>query len=441
MSSSDWPEVRLGDLVDIKHGFAFAGQHFRDEPSTDVLLTPGNFAIGGGFRGDKLKFYEGPVPEDFVLSAGDLLITMTDLSKEAETLGYPARVPDSPENRYLHNQRLGKVTVRDGAALIPGYLYYVLCSPPYRHEVLAGATGTTVKHTSPARIGQFRFRLPPLAEQRRISRTLGALDDKVELNRRVDRTLESIARAIFKSWFVDFDPVRKKMEGKTGGELGLPPSLAALFPASLQASSIGPIPRGWRVGTCEEDFSIRMGQSPPGDTYNDSGIGLPFYQGCRDFGDHYPSRRVFCSAPSRFADRGDTLVSVRAPVGSLNLATERCCIGRGLAAVRHRSGASWYTHETMCRLRERFRRLESGGTVFGSLSGKEFRALCVLVPPVGVVTAYEATIDSLAKLHGLMSSQSTRLRRLRDGLLPHLLAGGSSTEAPCRTVAETWSQE
>src|SRR6266700_1804125 len=89
----EWPKVSLGDLIDIQHGFAFQGEFFREEPPGDVLLTPGNFAIGGGFKAEKLKYYRGPIPNEFVLQPDDLLVTMTDLSKAADTLGYPAVVP------------------------------------------------------------------------------------------------------------------------------------------------------------------------------------------------------------------------------------------------------------------------------------------------------------------------------------------------------------
>ena len=93
---SDWRDISLDELVEVKHGFAFQSEFFRDDPPGDVLLTPGNFAIGGGFKGDKLKYYRGPTPEEFVLAAGDLLLTMADLSKAADTLGYPAFVPLVP---------------------------------------------------------------------------------------------------------------------------------------------------------------------------------------------------------------------------------------------------------------------------------------------------------------------------------------------------------
>ena len=253
---SDWREVTLGDLIDIKHGFAFKGASIHDEPQGDVLLTPGNFAIGGGFKGDRFKYYDGSVPEEFVLDEGDLLVTMTDLSKQSDTLGYPTLVPASTNGRrYLHNQRLGKVLPKGNVEICMRYLCYMMCTDDYRHEVLASATGTTVKHTSPDRIRQYSFTLPPLPEQRAIAHVLGTLDDKIELNRRMNETLEDMARALFKSWFVDFNPVRAKMEGRCrrGESLpGLPADLYDLFPDRLVPSELGEIPEGWEVKALDE---------------------------------------------------------------------------------------------------------------------------------------------------------------------------------------------
>jgi type I restriction enzyme, S subunit len=172
----------------------------------DILLTPGNFAIGGGFKSDKLKYYNGPVPEEYVLLEGDLLVTMTDLSKSADTLGYPALVPKPLYARFLHNQRLGLVTVRDQSRLDKKFLFCLMRTDDYRNEIMASATGTTVKHTSPARILNHQCRIPPIVQQKRIADILCSFDDKIELNQRTNEALEAMARALFKSWFVDFDP-------------------------------------------------------------------------------------------------------------------------------------------------------------------------------------------------------------------------------------------
>ena len=173
--------------------------------------------------------------------------------------------------------------------------------------------------------------VPLLPEQRTIAHILGTLDDKIELNRRMNETLEAMARALFKSWFVDFDPVRAKMAGR---DTGLSQDLADLFPDQLVDSELGEIPEEWEVKVLAECTDLTMGQSPPGSTYNGHGEGLPFFQGRSDFGFRYPSNRRFCTAPNRIAQPGDTLVSVRAPVGDINMAWDRCCIGRGVAALR-----------------------------------------------------------------------------------------------------------
>src|SRR5690554_3725987 len=211
--------------------------------------------------------------------------------------------------------------------------------------------------------------VPSLSEQRAIAHILGTLDDKIELNRRRNQTLEAMARALFKDWFVDFGPVRAKMEGR---EPYLPADLWQLFPDRLDDEGK---PEGWEILAVGDCFNLTMGQSPPGNTYNDIGDGLPFFQGRTDFGFRYPENRRYCSAPSRIANPEDTLVSVRAPVGDINLAWEKCCIGRGVAAVRHFSGARSFTYHAIWSLQDELRQYEHTGTVFGAINKKQFEAM------------------------------------------------------------------
>ncbi len=146
-----WQYVSLSELVEIKHGFAFKGEYFTKEIGNDVLVTPGNFKPGGGFQLNKCKYYDGPVPKDYVLKQGDVVVTMTDLSKQSDTLGYPAIIPSCAEYRFLHNQRVGLVSEIEERG-ISIYIYHVLKSDRCRHTVLGSATGTTVVHTSPKKI-------------------------------------------------------------------------------------------------------------------------------------------------------------------------------------------------------------------------------------------------------------------------------------------------
>ena len=422
MGVEKWAQTELGSLIDIKHGFAFKGECFRNDPPGDILLTPGNFAIGGGFKYDKLKYYNGPVPDEYLLDEGDLLVTMTDLSKEADTLGYPAFVPAPyfEGSRYLHNQRLGLVIIKQPDKLDKGFLYYLMCSREYRHDIIAGATGTTVKHTSPTKIKRFCALIPTIYEQRAIAHILGSLDDKIELNRRMNQTLEATARAIFKSWFVDFDPVHAKAEGRP---TGLPDDIAALFPDSFEDSVLGEMPRGWKPSTTGYEFKLTMGQSPPGKTYNETGNGVPFFQGRRDFGFRYPANRVFCTAPQRLVDHGDTLVSVRAPVGDINMAMERCCVGRGVAGIRHKSGSRSYTYYAMRTLSNRFARFEAEGTVFGAINKKQFEGLHWFSPTDELVNIFEKIAFAFDEQIEKNTNETDTLTSLRDTLLPKLISG------------------
>ncbi|HEY8337308.1 MAG TPA: restriction endonuclease subunit S [Tardiphaga sp.] len=258
------------------------------------------------------------------------------------------------------------------------------------------------------------------AEQRAIAHILGTLDDKIELNRRMNETLEAMARALFKSWFVDFDPVRAKAEGR---DPGLPQPLADLFPDSFEDSALEEIPSGWRVGCVDDEFGLTMGQSPPGDTYNEAGHGLPFYQGRTDFGFRFPTRRVYCTAPTRLAKRGDTLISVRAPVGDINMAAEDCAIGRGVAAARHKTGSRSYSYQFMRSQEEVFDRFEAEGTVFGSIGKKDFHAISCVVPPHDLVVEFERRLAPVDGRIEVTEHETQALAALRDALLPKLISG------------------
>jgi type I restriction enzyme S subunit len=296
------------------------------------------------------------------------------------------------------------------------WLYYAII----HHRLGEIDDGSPIPSTTRAAVYIRDLDVPPIDEQHAIAHVLGTLDDKIELNRRINETLESTARVLFKSWFVDFDPVRAKAEGRNSG---LPRPLADLFPDSFEDSEVGEIPKGWHLGTVDEDFNLTMGQSPPGETYNEIGAGLPFFQGRADFGFRFPQRRVYCTAPTRFAQPGDTLVSVRAPVGDINMATERCCVGRGVAAVRHKSGSRSYTYYYMHSLRQVFDKFEAEGTVFGSIGKKDFHAITRVAPSDSLVSAFERIAYPMDEGIYTNTRGIDTLSALRDTLLPKLISG------------------
>jgi len=322
------------------------------------------------------------------------------------------------------------------------FAYYLTCWDYVRQYAISQMTGTSGRQRVPiSALSHLEVPVPPLLEQRAIAHVLGTLDDKIELLRRMNETLEAMARALFKSWFVDFDPVidnaleagnpiPDQLKEKAKRRLGLgnkrkplPKHIRRLFPDRFVDSELGPIPHGWQVGTLGKEFNLIMGQSPPGSTYSESRVGLPFYQGRRDFGFRFPSPRVYCSAPTRIASPGDTLVTVRAPVGDINMANEKCCIGRGVAAIRHKTKAVSYTYYTMHNLAAQFRQHEAKGTVFGSMTKRDFEAIKILVPNPVLVQVFERTATPLDEAIKSLSQQISTLAALRDALLPKLISG------------------
>ncbi len=447
-AASKWREVTLGDLIDIKHGFAFKGTSIHDEPQGDVLLTPGNFAIGGGFKGDRFKYYDGMVPEEFVLDEGDLLVTMTDLSKQSDTLGYPALVPSSTDGRrYLHNQRLGKILPRDNEEFCPRYLYYLMCTDDYRHEVLASATGTTVKHTSPDRIRQYSFALPTLDDQRTIAHVLGTLDDKIELNRRVNETLEDMARALFKSWFVDFDPVRAKMEGRwrRGESLpGLPVDLYDLFPDRLVLSELGQIPEGWRVGVLDDAIKLLSGGTPRTSVAEYWDGDVPWYtpKDAPSLTDVFvlETERSITQAgiensAARVLPVGTTIITARGTVGRLACLGVPMAMNQTCYGIRGASGypdffTYWIVRTTVADLQQR-----THGTIFDTITRQTFKLVETVLPPVEQAERFEAIVKT--SMGRILSNlrESNSLATQRDALLPKLISG----ESRSNDHLENWS--
>ena len=397
----EWKEVRLGEVCEIKHGFAYKGKYFSDTPTCDILVTPGNFTLSGGFKLDKPKYYNGPVETDHILSKDDLIVAITDLSKNIDTLGCSALVPEVKGLTFHHNQRIG--LVENIANNVDKYfLYWIMRTPAYQSFIATHSSGTTVHHTSPKGIGNYVFRLPPLPDQRRIASILSSLDRKIELNNKINADLEEMAQAIFKNWFVDFEPFK---DGK------------------FVDSELGMIPEGWKVGTLEDIAEITMGQSPAGNSLNENGEGMIFYQGSSDFGFRFPSIRVFTTEPKRLAVANSVLFSVRAPVGDINVAKEECCIGRGVASIKSKYGHDSYLFYTMKSLHKLFDSFDGEGTVFGSINKKTLSAIQILLPSDGIVEQFNNIASSFDDRIRSLSDENSRLSSLRDTHHPRLMSG------------------
>ena len=236
-----WSTVQLGEVADLLTGFPFRSGEYVTDPEAPRLLRGANIAQGN-LRWDGAKRWPREATAHLTpywLRKDDVVIAMDRPWIEAGLKASSVRESDLPA---LLVQRVARL--RGSDRLDARFLSFVIGCHDFAQHVLSVQTGTAVPHISAQQIREFEFPLPHVPEQRAIAHILGTLDDKIELNRRMNETLEAMARALFKSWFVDFDPVRAKMEGR---DTGLPQDIADLFPDRLVDSEMGEIPEGWEV--------------------------------------------------------------------------------------------------------------------------------------------------------------------------------------------------
>ena len=367
-SMSEWKEVKLGDLVTIKYG--------KDHKSLSDGVFP-VFGSGGLMR--KVDSYIYDKPSLLIPRKGTLnnIIYTEEKFWTVDTMFW---------------------TKVDELKTSAKFLYYYLKDFNFN----AFNVGSAVPSLTVPVLNDIDIKLPSTDKQSDIVGILSSLDAKIETNNKLNEKLEEMAQAIFKSWFVDFEPFKDKPFHET--ELGM-------------------IPEGWEVGVLSDISTITMGQSPCGTSYNENGEGIIFYQGRTEFGFRFPSIRLYTTAPSRFAEVVSTLMSVRAPVGDINMALLRCCIGRGVASIKSNCDCNSYIYYLMKSLKKRFDIYNGEGTVFGSVGRDTLRKMLITIPPSSVISDFEinvSKIDSRIKINEL---ESQRLASLRDTLLPRLMSG------------------
>lgn len=454
---SKWKHTTLGDIALSSNG-AVDGPFGSNLPAaayTDSgypIIRGSNLSVGlDEFKDRDFVF----VPEHMFqklsrseCKAGDIIFT------KKGTLGQTGLINTHHRfKQYLLSSNQMRLRVDPDKAL-PEYVYYCVSSQKAINKLIQDSECTGVPKINLAYLKSFPVLLPNLDEQKNIVDVLGSINKKITLNRRINQTLEQMAQALFKSWFVDFDPVidnaldagffeqdlefsdellRRAEARKTVLEStdfkALPDAIRQMFPTAFEECAEpsfglgGWVPEGWRPSNFGVEFDVTMGQSPPGSTYNDIGNGLPFFQGKTDFGFRFPSNRIYCTEPKRMAKKDDTLISVRAPVGDINLAAVDCAIGRGLAAARHKSGSISFSYYVLNSLSKYFEVFEGEGTVFGSINQKDFKALPLIKYPDEIITKFDEFCGNWDKRINNASVEISTLIDLRDTLLPRMISG------------------
>ena len=367
----EWKEYKLGDVLTIKYG-----KDHKQLADGDIPI----YGSGGIMRYGERSLYDGP---SILIPRKGSLNNVIYADKPFWTVDtmFWSIINDSIAN--------------------PLFVYYSIC----KKDFASLNVGSAVPSLTVPVIEDIDILLPPKATQDKVVSILKSLDDKIELNRHINDNLEQQAQALFKSWFVNFEPFKN---------------------GQFVDSELGKIPKGWKVGYLSEIADIIMGQSPNGSTYNENGEGIIFYQGRAEFGTRFPSIRLFTTNPTRIAPANSILISVRAPVGDINITHKECCIGRGLASAVSRTNKSAFLLYTLFSLKSDLDRFNAEGTVFGSINRKTLESLKILIPTNDIISKFEAIVASMDQQILTLHLESENLKILRDTLLPKLMSGERS---------------
>ena len=270
----------------------------------------------------------------------------------------------------------------------PQFVYYTAINPVFRNVAVKSMVGSSGRQrVQQSVLEELELSVPDLDEQRRIGDFLAKIDEKIALNDRINDNLEQQAKAIYQQMFIE---------------------------------NTSP---NWAEGSLRDIADITMGQSPSGSSYNEDGIGTIFFQGRAEFSFRFPTIRLYTTEPKRMAYANDILMSVRAPVGDLNIAHTDCCIGRGLAAIHSKTNHQSFVLYTMFSLRKQLDVFNGEGTVFGSINRNSLNDMPSLIPSDETIEEFEKIVAPMDAAIRNNYDEICRLQAVRDSLLPRLMSG------------------
>ncbi len=414
--SSEWKEVLLKDISLGKgeYGIGASAVEYSDELPTYLRITDIN--DDGTLNYTGFKSVDDKNSYKYKLKRNDVVFARTGNSTGK---GY---FYEEDDGEFIYAGFLIKFSL-DESKINPNYIGLYIQSKEYKNWINSIVTGSTRKNINAKMYGEMPIKLPSRNVQDRVVEIGKSINNKIKINNQMNQTLEEMAQAIFKEWFVEFNfPITPNFgsspldKGEGGKILGYKDN-----GGEMEESELGEIPEGWRVEELGKAFDVTMGQSPKGSSYNENRKGSVFYQGRTDFNFRFPSNRIFTTEPKRMAKQLDVLLSVRAPVGDVNVATEECCIGRGIAAIT--STKTSFLLYTMKNLSQKFKMFDNEGTVFGSINKKGLEELKIIVPSDEILNLFEGTVSSIDGFIFNNSKEIETLINIRDTLLPKLMSG------------------
>ena len=400
--------MKLGELIEIKHGYAFSGDHIVEDDNGIVLVTPGNFRIGGGFKEEKCKFFDGEIPADYVLKEGDFIVTMTDLSKTIDTLGYSALVPKS-KRIYLHNQRIGLVTFKSDEC-DRGYIYWLMRTREYQRSIANTSTGATVHHTSPKKIYDYDLEVPPLPIQHRIANILSRYDSLIENYQKQIKLLEEAAQRLYKEWFIDLH-----------------------FPGHENTKIVDGVPEGWEKKKISDICQTVGGGTPStkvAEYYDDGNIKWVTPTDitrsnclCLFDTDKKITEDGLAHSSAKILPPETILMTSRASVGYFGIYDCEVCTNQGFISCipNERSYQMYMLYNLINRVEEI--RQKAGGSTYLEISKSVFRDFDIVLPSCMVLETFQEQSHKMLDCMRQIAKQLRLLTEARDRLLPKLMSG------------------
>jgi type I restriction enzyme, S subunit len=402
---ADWKLTRLGDLAEFRNGVNFTARDFGSGlPIINVAdfgsrSTPDYASLGEISR-------DTAVSADSLLREGDIVAVRSNGNRDL--IGRTMLVRSPPE--VTHSAFTIRIRLHEAGRkeVTPEFLAYLLRGPSLRAALSAQGSGTNISNLNQRILDELPLVIPPLTTQQKIVAILGAYEELIENNRRRIDLVEEIAQRIYREWFVDFRyPGHDDASALEGEQRKTPPA--------------------WRCRDLRELGTITMGQSPPSSAYNTEGDGLPFHQGVGTFGEHFPVLTKYSRLGGRIAEPGDVLVSVRAPVGRINVADRRMILGRGLCSVR---GDEAPTLFLLYALKHVFQEEDSmgGGSIFNAVTRKDVEGIPILWPGKEIAGSFAEQAGDMNSLIANLTRANSALRDGRQLLLPRLISGQVDVE-------------
>lgn len=397
--SRDWEVVRLEWAVkSLESGNRPKGGVLKHDPNGILSIGGENITWSGDLvLDDCLRFSEefydslkrGKIQE------GDILLV-----KDGATIGKLAFIENILEGKAMVNEHVFLIRANH-EIYNPKFLFYFLFSEAGQRQIENLIGGSAQGGINRSILETIKIPKINLSEQSRIATVLSWFDDLIENKKRQNEILEKTAMAIFKSWFIDFEPFKDE---------------EFVYNEELRRE----IPKGWEVKALGSFTEIIMGQSPPSSHYNEEGRGLPFIQGKGQYGRFTPETNVYCSKLVKVAKPCDVLITVRAPVGELNLADREYVIGRGVASLRNKYWAFLFLY--LLTNNEQLKSYERG-TTYDAITREELNSFPILLPPPPILQCFHSFVEPLFQKIILNQKGIMVLRKMRDTLLPELVFG------------------